>query len=180
MRADDAEDMQWRKESNKMRDSLRAPPVGCKGANPWTSMSKLRGVPPSPRMRDAIDVCYFSMGGDVKGMLLDLSQSVSRKAWARQSSRALAARTLIYSFDLDGVLDPKTAARLQGLPETFLHAGLSDDQLRSLAGEAVFLPNLATILWAAFIDEASPWSACQHDRPVIDTDDHKHKKQRAT
>jgi hypothetical protein len=89
--------------------------------------------------------------------MVDISQCVSRRWW---SSGALLVHTgsKMYDFEHDQLLTPLANCSLQGMPTPDLDFGsLSSTDIRDLAGEAMFLPNLATILWAVYANEHAPW-----------------------
>lgn len=110
---------EWVSRSNRIRRELQVPPIGAAGSSPWTSRAdvKLCGVPRSARQRDLLDVCYFVHHGRVEGLVMNLTQSILRKPWATDSSRAIGTRTLWYSYDLDRVLPATEEATEEQIEE---------------------------------------------------------------
>lgn len=149
----------WKQHSMLIRDQLSLPARGTPGSSPWSTKANLRGVPNFARYHDLLDVCFLERSGEVDGVFCDLSQAVQRRPWGAHSARALTKGSLIYSFDHDAVLTRRSATRLQGFPTNLQTEGVSDEQLRHMAGEAVFLPNLASLLWAFWVDTEAPWHA---------------------
>ena len=143
---DDAGGSEWKNQSRAMRDSLEAPAYGTPGSDPWTATARLVGVPRSARVLDLIDICYFFHDGDTAGLFLDYTQALERRPWTRNKTRAWGTKTSVYSFDNDAVMDSTATTAIHGLPSTFKHSTVSQSELRNLAGESVFLPNMATVI----------------------------------
>lgn len=87
---------------------------------------------------------------------MDLSQAVQRRPWFAGRIRAVTKSSLVYSFDEDAVISPRGYALVQGLPAS-IPESIRPDHLKGLAGEAMFLGNLAAVVWAVYVDRDAPW-----------------------
>ncbi len=103
-----------------------------------------------------LDICFYANGGDPTELYIDLSQGIQRKCWSRGVIRTITTRSIIYSYDADAVISAVGMAKLQGFPPG-IRPTESGTDFRSLVGEAVFLPNLATVIWAAYTEPTAPW-----------------------
>jgi len=146
---------EWVTVSKQMRASLHMSPT----YRPWTSRKALRGVPTSPRMRESIDISWIAAGQKLP-LYLDISQCVSRKSWSSRLA-CMKRSSLYYDYSRDEVIPLQTMLLFQGVPLQDLRLGFSmgvDGTCCSdLAGEAMFLPSIGTILLACFLNEAASW-----------------------
>jgi hypothetical protein len=92
-----------------------------------------------------------------RGFFCDISQSISRQAWGDLPLRTLLQGSVLYFFEFDSILRPHQHLCLQGWSSEVQHNMLSDNQVRSMAGEAFCLPSLATALWAGLLVPAGSW-----------------------
>ncbi len=141
---------------------------------PWSRRSpqpKLDGVPCTPRVLQAINIAWawataaqdrHDMGRDMAfPFYIDCSQCVSRKVWSHRIP-TLTTTSCIYDYENDSVITGAQKCGLQGMPIIDLapklqEAGLSDIEMSDLAGEAMFLPTLGTILAAVFLSRTATW-----------------------
>lgn len=83
-------------------------------------------------------------------LFVDISQNHIRRPLSNADGtvRALLTSTDLYHFGTDRCLVPLEHLLLQGYsPDVVLPDLLSDSDVRQMAGEAIFLPCLATVLW---------------------------------
>jgi hypothetical protein len=115
-------------------------------------------VPPSKRMREALDIAWAA-GPKTFPLYIDLSQCISRKKWGSEGF-CLTTTSLIYDFEMDQVWSPKAHLALQGHPVTDLSLeGFSQSDLKDLAGEGMFIPCVGMLMLAIFLNPHSPWWA---------------------
>jgi len=145
---------QWRTISKEVRSKLGISPH----FRPWTQAGKeLRFVPRSSRMRDVLDVAWASSERRTP-LHCDLSQCVSRKRWSHDIAPCLTGSTVMYDFAADEVWSAVCNLAVQGHPVKDLSlSNLSAAQVRDLAGEGIFLPNLAVVLCGLFLNSKAPW-----------------------
>lgn len=164
--AEDKRDFgKWKMMSGQTREKL-----GMRAdAAPWTRTAKLTGLQQTPRMLDVIDCCWqhsrVRAGVDVppdqvkRGLWCDPSQSVHRLP-VSYSVPSLCQKTLPYSFERDVCLSGRDVLNLQGFPSCASVApphAFSDKELRSLAGEAFFLPSASSIIYPFYLNPKAPW-----------------------
>lgn len=122
---------------------------------------QLQGVSPTPRVLDLIDVVASSfmaanglsmsqLSDALAPILLDISQSHSRKAFSHGGlHKCLTTSSTLYSFKLERVILPQEMLKWQGYPATLkVPDECTQTDLRDFCGEGMFLPSLATCLWA--------------------------------
>ena len=86
----------------------------------------------------------------VENLWLDESQCISREPWQRKIPRP-TRRTLLYSFEKDGVLSPPGLLRAFGLPHGTAPAEVfTNFALRDLVGEMCSLPIATAIGFAVY------------------------------
>lgn len=160
----------WKLESGRIREKLQISP----SYSPWTSRASFegRGFSHTPRVLDLLnvvtaeylskDVAKRSVEKVMSGVILDISQSHSRKA---HSSRygvcpCLTTSSLLYSSDDDSVLDAREHMLMQGHPKSMViplsMLTKSSRNLRTLAGEGMALPCLGVCLAALLILKPIP------------------------
>lgn len=86
----------------------------------------------------------------LKGMFLDVSQSLHRKAYTQGGvNRCLTTSSLLYSYEHDRIVTPLEMLYFQGYPRTLkIPMSLSPSELKDLAGEGMTLPCLAMVMWS--------------------------------
>ena len=171
----------WEVQSASWRSSLNIPNDFC----PWTPTcsSATRRMP--KRVLDLIDCTAVQVwkrakvkdGAPVRGaartaalkdVLLDVSQNQVRRPFSneQQVARCLTSGSKVYSFQLDRCLLGVENFLLQGYPAiTVIPDGCSDSDARSMAGEAIALPSLATLVWAVFV--AKQFGSVEQSVPQI-------------
>lgn len=86
-------------------------------------------------------------------MFMDVSQSHTRHAHTGSDGcqKCLATATQNYSFSQDRLVLPLELLHWQGYPSTLkVPFNVSQNDLRDFAGEGMFLPSLATVIWSIF------------------------------
>jgi hypothetical protein len=158
---------EWHHHSNKKREFLQI----ASDAKPWTGQqgTKLLGLPACARIRDVVDVVWAHRRSQLgvntpphiakKDLWVNPTQAVQRMPMSLNVP-LLCQRTLPYSYEHDMCLSGADALRLQGFPSHPSIAPshvLNDRELRSLAGEAFFLPDLACIVASYWLNPYGPW-----------------------
>lgn len=85
-----------------------------------------------------------------------MSRSVARKPWGT-TIRALTTSTQLFDFQRDQVMSGLEHFVLQGFPRDIDLSHMSEAKVREMAGQAMSLPCLATILFSAFLIPDAPW-----------------------
>lgn len=86
-------------------------------------------------------------------MFMDVSQSHTRHAHTGSDGcqKCLTTATQNYSFSQDRLVLPLELLHWQGYPSTLkVPFNVSQNDLRDFAGEGMFLPSLATVIWSIF------------------------------
>ncbi len=123
------------------------------------SQRELRGVPNSARMRDAIQISWGSRKPRQRSLpwMQDLSQCTSRRPWGPVIP-CVTTSALIYDFSIDACMTSRDVLLAMGFPvRTMDLCNLSPVQLTDVAGEFIFLPNLAIIIVALYLNPLAPW-----------------------
>ena len=124
------------------------------------ALPRLAGVGDSRRVRELLDIAWGSRphGQRTYPFYADYSQQVDRKPWG-VAPPCLTTSTALYSYKADAVVTGTGLLALQGMAVSDVPAltSLSDKDKTDLAGEAMFVPNVATILLAVFLNPESPW-----------------------
>lgn len=144
---------------------------------PWTgnASKSLIGVPQTPRVMDLLDCAWIHAKNSsneaanlpqaarsrlpadpAQGFMCNMSQSHARKPWG-YGITAVTQRSLLYSYTDDFTLMAYHHLRLQGFPRGLCTEGLSEYALRSLSGEAFFLPSFASAMLGVYMEESAPW-----------------------
>ena len=154
----------WKFHSATVRSRLGMAPSSA----PWTKPKGkpgplMSGVSKTSRALDILDVAWGSRPKAERSLpfFVDLSQCVSHRPWGT-SPPCLATSTCLYDYSADGMVTSAGKLALQGWPvaETAaLQAAQSETSLGDLAGEAMFLPNVASLLLAVFLSRDGPWWA---------------------
>jgi hypothetical protein len=167
--APEIKDSKWRAESAAWRNKLRISP----DYSPWTSRQdvKLFLLPQTERVKDLVNVCAaeclvrhreekvrqpnWSRWGWVTDVLADVSQSHSRKTFTNSLgvNPCMTTSSIFYSFGMDRALIPLDHLKMQGLPAQTMSfpIGITQANMRDLAGNMMFLPSLATVLTAVLL-----------------------------
>ena len=161
---------EWCHHSTRMREEL----VMSSKAAPWTSREnkfdhKLHGLSICPRVRDCLNIMWafrrHQIGYDVlpaevrKEMWCNPSQGVQRKPISH-GPPCFLQNTTPYSYEYDVCLSGFDMLRCMGFPG---HPGVApehifkDADLRSLAGEAFFLPCMTVLACAYYCNPSAPW-----------------------
>ena len=131
----------------------------------------LHGVPRLERVIDVVDCAFASRIAVappttstqelIKGLWCNAAQGVGRSPWGDPGT--LTCKSLWYNFSEDQALDGVDYLRLQGLPKTCDITGLSNSELKDLAGEGYSCPVITSFLvacyyqpWAGWWREAAP------------------------
>jgi hypothetical protein len=118
--------------------------------------------PCQERIRDVLEIACASIPSHLRkqtmkdGFFVDVSQCVSRKKWG-SGVKTLCTGTMLYDLGNARVCTSNQHLALQGLPSELSFAGISESKKRELAGEAMFLPSMATVLLAVVLNRESPW-----------------------
>jgi len=132
--------------------------------NPWTQPSgkappKLTGTSKNPRVLDVLNISWGSRKPALRGFpwWTDWSQMVDRKPWGT-TVPCLTKSSRLYSFGDDESIGATSMLALQGWPmKEVVTSSLKESELAEIAGEGMFLPNVATILMALYLSPTSPW-----------------------
>jgi hypothetical protein len=156
----------WEKDSAVARAAAKMQQY----SKPWTSKHCLHGVPDLPRMRDVIDVAWQKTRTKVglgetedfvkQGLWCDPSQGVARNSGSVSYKMPLLTQSnLPYSFEMDACISGRDALILQGFPSetSTTPPHLKDADLRSLAGESFFLPSMAMLTHAYYLNHRGAW-----------------------
>lgn len=165
--------MQWQLQEADLRRTWGVDP----DLRPWTCMPDVRlqgfGIPDTTRARALMDLaaidhlgpkcaaglvqeakqcgCWSKIKQALADVYVDLSQNPYRKPWTNSKtvSRCMTTSSCIYSFAEQRVVTPVEMMFWQGHPRSFnIPQSMSQASLAALAGEGMFLPSLASILWA--------------------------------
>ena len=158
---------EWRKHSAAVRPMFELS-ANFQG---WSSREsvKLSGCPKTPRVIDVIDVAWGARlhGSEPQDTVKQLtsnfwcntSQAVQRKPWSFDHGGALTPGATWYSFSKDTVLDGEGFLRIQGMPIDVDRAGLHDEELRDLGGNAYPAPLIGAAMLALYYQPWAPWWA---------------------
>lgn len=98
----------------------------------------------------------------VRSLVCDTSQCVSRRPWGA-SVTCLTTCTELYSFRREGFVSGSGLLALQGIPTEVPTGELDSAEKANLAAEAMFAPNIASLLLGVFLNRAAPWWEPQRD-----------------
>ena len=151
----------WLVQATALRSKWDVP----KDFKPWTSHGSFKGggLSQTKRNLEMLDLgfiqachsakCGYSVAaakrqGLLDGLVVDVSQNPCRAPWTTQSGHAhtLTTSTLLYSYQMDRMLQPREYLLLQGYQESVSLEGLKAESIKDMAGEGIALPCLATIL----------------------------------
>lgn len=156
---------QWKVQATTMRSKWNVP----MNFAPWTGATTFvgQGVPRSKRALELIDLGFIDAckrsrtqidatsakasgsSGVLRDLVVDISQNPCRSPWSRPGGNAhtLCTSTQLYSYNLDRMLEADEYLLLQGYKESVNTDQLSSDAVRSMAGEGIALPCLASVLY---------------------------------
>ena len=154
---------QWQLQSCKWRSDLRVSPT----FSPWTSHAEFQGLDLKRQKRalDLVDCAWVSAYKRAKlettgealqhglhnDLFVDVSQNHVRRPLSCKDGnlRTLLTSSMLYHYGTDRVLLPVEHLFLQGYDhEVVIPDGVSSEDVRKLAGEAIALPSLASVLWS--------------------------------
>ena len=153
---------QWEQQSSKWRSELGVSPQFA----PWTRRPEFQGLGVSGQKRvlDLLDCSWVhaykraklnsshaaTRSGLADGLIVDTSQNHVRKPLSSADGflRTLLTSSDLYHFGEDRAVLPVEHLFLQGYgEEVVVPKGSTPNDVRTLAGEAICLPCLATVLW---------------------------------
>ncbi len=132
----------------------------------WTSLPgvTLSGLPALDRVKDVVDVAWgvrvkqfpaaTTRKEMMKGWWCNASQAVQREPWC-EGGGAVTTSSMWYSYERDCAFDALDGLRIHGMPSLLKLQGLSERELRDLAGEGFSVP-ISTVFCSAFY--YLPWA----------------------
>jgi len=154
---------QWQIDSLRTRAKFELPPH-MTGALLSAGISTV-GVPrPGARIRDVLEVAWCSRPPSertVDNFFCDCNQSVYREPWG--ALKTLITSSFLFDFARGSILSGRDHFLLQALPSTMQLGTLSESKQRELAGEGIFVPCLATVLLAYYLNPKAPWIQRRED-----------------
>ena len=134
-------------------------------SRPWTGdpAHRFLGMRMNKRVSEIIDLAFLGMFGRKSGrdalstdqqtflsnMFVDVSQNPCRKAWSNAAgvAKCLTTAASLYSYRRDSAVLPLELLCFHGwTPTVKLPESMTQKSLQHLAGEGMFLPNLASII----------------------------------
>ena len=165
--------MVWAKDAQAFRERVGVP----LHFRPWTGREQFRGhgLVSSARIAEVLDLAAIAICRQqgltmremtplavrkvLRGAYIDVSQSVSRRAWAAagQPLPTLTSSSVIYSFGADRVLLGRELCALHGFTSSLkLPASITDNDLRALVSNSMALPCVALVIWALMLTKQFP------------------------
>jgi hypothetical protein len=155
--------MMWCTHSTAMRTKIGLP----KDSKPWTERARLSRVPSNERVRDVIDVAFYSKVASspvgtpssvvTRKLLCDVSQAVQRSPWTSTGGMTLRTNTVLYSFEHDVCLSAASNLRTLGWSYDHCLPAFKGSDLRTLAGEAYSLPLCSLTHAGVFCNPYALW-----------------------
>ncbi len=147
---------QWEVDSLAVRDSLEIP----HDLMPFKP-KQLLGVNTScARVMDLLNVAYASRQKQQKGVsnfFCDVSQGVLRRPWA-EGLRTMTTSWEVFDFEREQIITSLETLALQGLPvQDICTQGLAPEDIKKMAGQAMCLPCIGSIMMAYFLCSYAPW-----------------------
>ncbi|CAE8638766.1 unnamed protein product [Polarella glacialis] len=159
----------WLRETAAWREKLGISPQ----FSPWTSCGFFEGIGlrKTHRVRDLLDCIVAEKTANLQkktpaairaamsGMYADTSQSHSRRTFTNKTgiTNCLTTSSELYSFDRDAIVLPVEHLLLHGHHKsTVIPNGMSQADIKELAGEGMALPCLAVIIWSIFLTKQFP------------------------
>ena len=95
----------------------------------------------------------------LKDVFCDVSQNPKYRSFTNSDgvTGCLATSTILYSFGRDRLVTPFELALFQGHRRGVKYpSGMRGNEIKSLAGEGMFLPSLATVIWSMYLLKGLP------------------------
>ena len=138
------ENKKWITKHRRLREQWGLTDV--RGA--WSARHDLKGVSPSSRVVDCIDLCwqYHQKKGEVPPTLLtDVSQDVERKPWSGGTFPTLTTSSEIYCYAQDRMVLGLEHAAALGFDLSTFKAPVPNSTLKELTGDGMACPAVALI-----------------------------------
>ena len=130
---------------------------------PWSNRRPqplFRNISHTPRVAHLVNIAWASRPRDSRTLpfFVDSSQCVTRRVWGSRCP-VITTSSRIDEYGTDEGISGAQKCGLQGVPvvELGLCDHLSDSQLADLAGEGMFIPNVACIMVACFLNKHATW-----------------------
>jgi hypothetical protein len=131
---------------------------------PWTNNpgepKKLWEVPRSSRHMDLVDVAWASRDVTARDMpfFTDISQDVAWRPWGPRPP-CLTTSSIVFDFQADQIWSPCAKLAAHGWPvaDVLIPSSFQGRDLDDLVGESMYLPNVAAVLLAIYLNPLSPW-----------------------
>eukprot|EP00971_Amphidinium_carterae_P269387 5344227-Amphidinium_carterae.3 len=143
---DEENGQKWRNKHAKMK------PQAASRESTFSELNLVRGISPTPRYIDAIDVCWAinSKHPDASQLVLDVSQDLERRPWSMEVIPTLTKSSDVFAFAVGRTLAPEEHLRALGFDLSKLQlAGLSAGQICDLAGDSMSVGCVAVVQLAA-------------------------------
>lgn len=131
---------------------------------PWTGGKEKKSLIRLPNCARVVDLVNVSWGSRPHGdrsfpWYTDASQDVSRAPWGSLVP-CLTTSCIIYDHELDIAWDARAKLTAMGFPTDQLDlSDIPESKLHDLIGEGMFLPNIASLILAAFLSPSAAWWA---------------------
>ena len=154
----------WPQHARAVREAIGL----AQGSQPWTRRKALAGCPPSQRVRELIDICFWKLRTQrpgvpekvlVQDVWLHITQSIERIPMAIGNAPCLLSNSSLYSMSADCCLSGHGHMKVIGWPDQMLQMEdeITDGEWRDMAGNA-FSTALACLMSTACIMNAhGPW-----------------------
>jgi len=128
----------------------------------WSSSCALTGIKPTPRHVEVIECAFLAMTSGAScvdpevnyDFVVDVSQNPARTPWSKHLP-SVAQNTELYSFRKCRQIAPVEVLRILGFGDIDVQ-DLSNEELRSLAGECMSLPTISVVLLAIMLKGRLP------------------------
>lgn len=157
----------WKQHSAKLRAENSLPPLGRRGAAPWTSSCPKGSLPPVPRILDLLDIGFLlarhshdgsaSRDDIARGLWADISQGCNLKPFQEGRMGTLATSSLMYSYEHNVILSAADSMSVLGWPRSFGCASAPEATMRNLIGESVSVPVWTQLIFAYYQNPWAPW-----------------------
>ena len=138
-----------------------------RGASPWSERKALRGVPPSQRVKNLLDIAFwkhrtqFPGVGEaelVRNTWVHISQELDRIPISKPLAPCLLSNSVLYSMEADATISGRAHLQLMGWPVSFIErSGISDSECRDLAGNSFSCPISCLISCCMIMNRFGPW-----------------------
>ena len=164
-----SDDPSWKRSSSAHRSTLLRKNMIGWGLKPWTDVRgriqqpRMRGFGPTEAKQELLDLAFL-FGCDRKGvdpreamrrqqtrenvaanLYCDVSQGICRKPWMLDVLHCSTTASQWYSFERDGLLDPRELFRLHGF-DTPPEAACAPAELQVLIGNCMAVPSVGAVL----------------------------------